>query len=151
MGVSRGSGTACATNGGILAETYYTASENSYSTSSSTFADVDATNLTISFTAPCSGKVLVRLISYAESSTAGTGQYKWRLYDGSNQIGNIQMATKTETGTSIEAYVYKTGLSAGASYTWKWQHAQTASGTGKAIVGNGSTYGAMVMIAEAVE
>jgi hypothetical protein len=65
--------------GGLLAHVYdYEAT--GYSTSSTSFEDVDATRLAVTFAAPASGRVVVVLTAYADfSSGSGGDQHLWNL------------------------------------------------------------------------
>lgn len=109
---------------GILAYCTYAPSFNQYSTTSGTAADVDSTNLKVTFTAPPSGSVMVHMNAYCQmygSVTAGD----WLLRDGSTTVtgSQRQMAYDASTAATFSTLNYQniiTGLTAGTSYTWKW-------------------------------
>lgn len=130
--------------GGALAITEYAPTAQTIVTASVTsgspWADIDASNLAISFTAPGSGKVIARLTAFADSSD-DTGRYQWRLFDGSNQVGKFVTASRSIAGNINTGHVYITGLTGGNSYTLTWQHRQIGSGNGRVILhsGDGST------------
>lgn len=117
----------------------------SYSTTSTTFADLDATNLAVTFTAPASGQVLVRLNAYAATG-ASTG-LDWNLRDSSGDIANT--GTATFSGASIEfrrtVTMVISGLTPGASYTWKWGQ-RRESGTGGATTYAGLRFPAVMEV-----
>lgn len=104
-----------------------------YSTSSTTAVDLDATNMAVTFTAPSSGKVLVRLTAQATTNNTAA-QYWWGLRESTTLIaigvatyGNIQ-------GVRTQEFVL-TGLSAG-SHTYKWAHfVSNAAHSGVCYVG----------------
>lgn len=116
--------------GRLLANVQYApASATTYSTTSSTLAAIDTTNLTIPFTVPLSGNVIVRLQGLAAQSTAGSGNGYWGLEDHTShaQVGVSALAMSTVVGAN-GAYVRVTydqlitGLTPGASlqYDWAW-------------------------------
>lgn len=114
--------------------------ETSTSTTSTTGADIDATNLTITFTAPKSGKVLVTLNACCYQSNSGV-YYMWvlRTTGGSNVAGTKRQVTATTTVQRQTAHIYITGLTAGASTTYRWGHLVSAN-TGTTRYGDdGST------------
>lgn len=117
----------------------------SYSTTSTTYADVDATNLVVTFTAPASGQVLVRLNAYAATG-ASTG-LDWNLRDSVGDVANT--GTATYSGGSVEfrrtVTMVVSGLTAGTSYTWKWGH-RRESGTGGATTYAGLRFPAVMEI-----
>jgi hypothetical protein len=95
---------------------------------SSTMADADATNMKVTFTAPASTNVLVRLTGCARIDSSGSGagaRALWGLRESSSDIaggmyvafGEAALPSNLLQGTSI-AFVL-TGISAG-SHTYKW-------------------------------
>lgn len=85
-----------------------------------TEADVDATNLVITFTAPASGKVIVRLC--AACNLAGATAVIWILRTTAGVIvpGSRSQVTGTATWTRPGYAALITGLTPSASYTWRW-------------------------------
>ncbi len=106
--------------GVLLGYTVYgPATEGSKSTTSTTFADCDATNLVVAFSVPASGNVLVRLSAYADVS--GGRKAYWNLRDSGGDIaGTSTFATATATGIRCNAVIVKTGLTPGDALSWKW-------------------------------
>ena len=92
---------------------------DAYTISTTSPADVDATNMVITFTAPASGKVLVRLTAY--NYPPGSGYHIWYgLREGTTNIGQVIACEGTTTSDTIASCpIYLTGLSAG-SHTYKW-------------------------------
>jgi hypothetical protein len=89
------------------------------STTSTSFVDVNAA-LSVTFTAPASGKVMVYLSAPCAVSTATAAQY-WNLRDGSGDIaGTPSLAISSATADRTTTPIYVTGLTPAASYTWKW-------------------------------
>lgn len=128
-------------NGELLAvKQYAPATTTIFSTTSSTVADLDTTNLAITFTAPASGNVLVTLTGYADNSSNIT-QYFWLLRNTGGTI--ITSATlgpnRDPNGVVQSGSMYVTGLTAGTSYTYRWAHGITGGATGRMICGPGVT------------
>jgi hypothetical protein len=121
---------------GLLAVLQYEPSTAAiYSTASASMAAVDSTNLTISFTAPSSGNVLVRLTG---AGLAIGGYVYWGLlpHGGGSQVGNswcIAGANITDAGS---AAFYITGLVSGNTYQYDWAFSTT--GTGYLVVQGGT-------------
>lgn len=110
------------------------------SVSNTTPVDVDATNLSVTFTVPASGKVLVVLTGFGvltsgftpyvdlrESSTV-IATRAFGFFGGGNQSGYRTLKFKI------------TGLTPGASHTYKWSNHTDGGGTFGIEVG--PTYGA---------
>lgn len=114
--------------GGLLAVTAYDPSSMATYTTTTTLADMDATNLLVTFTAPDSGNVLIRLTCIAYPNGAGT--LYWGLRSGSTTVIEAKVAADEATNvldTRIKAFVV-TGLTPGNSYTYKWaaRHASSS-------------------------
>jgi hypothetical protein len=137
----------------LLGYTQYAAgSATEVSTTSGTYADVDATNMVVTFTAPPSGSVIVQMTARAVvGGGAGvSAELGWNLRDGSSDVSGSAMSV-IYAGTGIfvatrPLYIKAiTGLTPGASYTWKLGHARLNSTTGTALTGTGGTDGPFVM------
>lgn len=116
-----------ASSGGGAAELlaaikYDPATKVDINTTSATFADADATNLAVSFTAPATGKVLVRLNGYAVGA-AGSG-YSWGLRSGTTDLDDRLIMYNAYEGAKSATF-HIAGLTAGTAYTYKWSHALT--------------------------
>lgn len=115
---------------------YHPAANIAISVTSTTFADVDATNLVVSFTAPPSGKVLVRLS--ALFSTPGSGQNSWwNLRSGSSDVVDSEVYLSNiaaSTASFFSPSVRISGLTPGTAYTWKWG-AKNSGGSANLYVG----------------
>ena len=112
----------------LLAQTAYTpVSDGSYTTTSGTAADIHATNLAVTFTAPASGKVNVRLQALTDVSSGQDQQ--WGLREGTTNIF-APRATFIGTGNyrMLSLDIPVTGLTPGNSYTYKWSW-KTTGGT----------------------
>lgn len=110
---------------GIIACTAYNPGTLvTYSTSTATVADVDATNLAVTFTAPPSGKVLVRLSALADLSSATSSALYWGLREGSTTLAGLAQAINSRAGLQYSnVVVVVTGLTPGSSHTYKWAFA----------------------------
>jgi hypothetical protein len=115
--------------GSLITENIYTTSAT-YSTSSGSIADVDSTNLSVTFTVPASGKVLVVLSAYVEgaSSVFGLRQSTTTIAESSGLGAD---------GEFKSARLYVDGLTPSASLTWKFAWYRLSSGTAS-IYGGGN-------------
>lgn len=105
-------------SGVLLGETVYApATPNDYTYSSSVPADIDATNLALSFTTPASGKVALILDGVSGSGAAGQC---WLVRDGSGvlQAWNIRIGAGGDRRTQIVWYLV--GLPPSTAMTWRW-------------------------------
>ena len=113
---------------------YAPASANTYTTTRRTIAAIDATNLTLAFTAPASGNVLIRLSGAADLSVVGGGGLFFGLMDHttSAQIGNGSLAIYESTGLAVLTSVplLVTGLTPSGSYQFDWAFFIGGTGTG---------------------
>lgn len=117
-------------------------------TTSASYADVDATNLAVTFTVPASGSVIVRLEAHA--SSAVTSNYGWGVRDGSTDLAGSTVLDAIAENARITASFIITGLTPGASKTYKWSHARI-SGVGTTQMSYGQVsiavdYGAAVLL-----
>jgi hypothetical protein len=143
LGVSdSGSGVS---GGGLLASKLYNpGSTTTLSTSSTTFVDVDATNLAVTFTAPSSGQVLVRLTAGRSASGTSPVQY-WNVRSGGVDVASTGGVIATATNRSRASHaVVVTGLTVGSSYTYTWGHSITGTSP-TSTLNVGGTDGAAVM------
>lgn len=94
-----------------------------------TFADLNADNLTVTFVAPPSGSVLVRLTAQANSDIPGN-DHLWNLRDGSGDVAGstINACSSSNAFFSASPSVKMSGLTPGVSYTWKWGWAVRVTG-----------------------
>jgi hypothetical protein len=111
-------------SGMLASHVYAPSTQTVYSTSSSTMADVDATNMAVTFTAPASGNVRVVLSAWGDLATADF--YHWGLRESTT---NLAVVTVVRGGGQGYIYVpiYLTGISAG-SHTYKWSHGTDGTG-----------------------
>lgn len=104
------------------------ANASAYQTISGTSADVDATNLLVTFTVPPSGAVNVRLEALVNTSTnADYGQFSIR--EGSSDIAGPHRVTSNPNTSMLVKTFYVSGLTAGASKTYKWGFARVSAVT----------------------
>lgn len=123
--------------GRLLGLKSYKPTDTSPTTTSTSFVDVDATNLVVTFTAPASGIVLVRLEAASNQQTSGN--HYWGLRDGSGDVAGTQAAICGVLGafSRTPATMRVSGLTPGTSYTWKWAW-KVSSGTAGLFYGTGS-------------
>lgn len=111
-----------ATSSALLASHQYSpATVVVVNTTSSTFADVDATNMAITFTVPASGSVIV---AAAGEVQAGSGSVLcWNLRQGAadvaNTIARVAYGSASTVGVRANYRVKITGLTPEASVTYK--------------------------------
>lgn len=143
---SGGSASSAAAAGGgsgagqLLAYTSYNpASEATYTSSSSTFADIDSTNLQVTFVAPANGKVMVRLNGHSLSGPSTV--IAWNLRDGAADVANTNVKASIQSvEVRASADIIVTGLTPSQSYTYRWGFARTVgTGTAGFRVGGGAT------------
>jgi hypothetical protein len=120
--------------GRLIAYTVNTAGNQSIT--SATLADLP-TNIAVTFTAPASGKVLVRLSATAGGTTTGNGFQTWGLRESTSIIAGAtgeSIAVREDSGGGTEQLhgvtkaFYISGLTPTTSYTYKWAAASSVSG-----------------------
>lgn len=86
-----------------------------------TLAAFDTTNLTLAFTAPASGHVLVRLTG-AVRNVGGSGYFALLDHTSHAQVGNTAFLQQGLGGTTetISVVIAVTGLTGGTSYQYDW-------------------------------
>jgi len=142
--VSGSSGAATVTvsgGGGLLAITNYNPATTEDITVgvSGSFAALDATNLSVTFTVPASGNVIVVLsaAAYADGTVTSREQF-WGLINASGgaYVANSARSVLYTENDGIQARpcarIYITGLTPGASITYRW--------AGRSNGGNTSIY-----------
>ena len=120
---------ATSSGGGLLASTSRDhASIQSVATTSTSFADVDATNLAVTFEVPDSGEVIVVMNAIVGNSSVNSAF--WGLREGGANVAGSDMSMWQIVGAARVTYHCKiTGLTPGASKTWKWSHAVNGGAT----------------------
>ncbi len=115
---------------GLLAWANYdpsTADTSKLISANSAITALDTTNLRLTFTAPSSGNVQVRLRGVASGTTGATANWTFGILDGATVRGRTRGAGGYhDTSTSPvatsqwahEGVMLVTGLTAGTSYTW---------------------------------
>ena len=103
-----------------------------------TFQVIDSTNLSITFTAPANGNVLVRLSARAGRNDNTTNRVWWGLLDGGGTYvtgSGAKIIDSTGLVIAESCAFMITGLTPGNSYTWRWAHRPDVSGaTSKATL-----------------
>lgn len=123
---------------------YNPGSAENKDTASLTFVDLDATNLAVTFTAPASGNIIVRLQANCfQLSTSSLGF--WNLRESTTDItnSNAQVSEDSNFSHRVSHTAYLTGVTAGA-HTYKWG-ARVSTGTGLRTRGGGADLGAFIM------
>lgn len=130
---------------GLLAVHAYTAGTDGRINSTTTsFADVDATNHAITFTAPASGNILVRISGIFSAQNFSNNVF-FNLREGSSDItgtSRLHCVPVTVADANLTLAFYVTGISAG-SHTYKlgWRTDNAATWVG---ILSGPTYGPTV-------
>jgi hypothetical protein len=100
-------------------------------TTSSTIADIDATNYVVTFTAPASGKVIVILDMIAQFNSPAAKFYSLGLRESTTTVA-VRTVGVTQAVASdyrlITARFYISGLTPASSHTYKGAHKVTAGG-----------------------
>lgn len=143
-----------AARGAIIAETVYNPASLitiDTATASTADEDIDATNLSVTFTVPASGQVRVRLVGIASSVTGNAGVHWMLRTTAGATVAGTKANVAANTTRSHNAYeVRVTGLTPGASVTYRWGHStSSAVNAGRFYVGdNGaaSIYGPASMV-----
>lgn len=119
----------------LLAATIYNpGSKQALTTTSTSFVDIDATNLAVTFVAPASGVVFVRLEAESRNATSCQNVY-WNLRDSGGDVsGTSAQITTSASFVASTRMLYVSGLTPGNSYTWKWGW-RVSGGTGSHVSG----------------
>lgn len=125
--------------GGTLGAARYSPTAVTSKTATSTaLTDLDAALLTVSFTAPASGKVQVDLSAVAKGSAAATRSF-WGLRSGTTDVaGSLIMVHEGTVPARSTASIIVTGLTPGQNYTYKWA-AAASTGTTSLTAGGTAT------------
>jgi hypothetical protein len=136
--------------GGILAALSYSGgSTATVSTTSSTMADVDATNLAITFDVPASGKVVVTLNGWLAGAGPST-TYNWGLRESTTTVADAIVAFATGSAQFRETVRFLiTGLTPGASKTYKWAHRLSSGSNSSGITYGGANIGITMTVESA--
>lgn len=124
---------------GLIGSTYYAAGSDgaTFTTTSTTLVDADATNLAVTFTVPASGAV--RVILGGVCREAGGNNVFWGLREASSIVSGTEMTVHSGAVFSRPYYVTKiTGLTPAATVTYKFAHRCDA---GTAAIWSGPTRG----------
>lgn len=140
---------------GPLGLTSYNPTLTDTSVTSTTGADLDATNLTVTFVVPASGRVLIGLSATAFSSTGAVAlMFLLRDTSGNNIAGTKRQVTPASGTTGLQLPVHHrfvlSSLTPGATVTYRWGVMLTGAGTGHVRYGDdgaatGQEYGPAVM------
>ena len=139
---------------GVLAHVAYdpapTGSPTDVTTTSGTLVALDATNVTVTFTAPASGRVSVYLEAVTLRPSAAD-QTKWGLVDtGGTQVGNSILMSAIASYLRLGATVVVTGLTPGSSYTYRFAHATTTATSTTATTRYSGGWGPALMVVTAL-
>lgn len=115
-------------------------------TSTSPTNPIDATNLSVTFTSPPSGEVLVSFEGVTSLSAGGVNMFWTLISSGSALFTNVINTQQNPLRLKNDFYI--TGLTPGASYTYQWGCHVTSGVT--ASVYSGPTFGSLDMLVVAV-
>jgi len=115
---------------------------SNYSTTSTSFVDVNASLFVLTFTTPASGAVVLRATMPMEFASTGQGLYNWR--EGTTDLTGSDFVLASNGGSSpirgtVSWSCYLSGISAG-SHTYKLGMKTTNSGTTMYGYTNSSRY-----------
>lgn len=116
---------------------YNPAATSTYTRTSSTPADVDSTNLSVAFTVPQSGVVLVRFVARCKSA-ATTSWLRWNVRESTSDLGTAQGVTRHSVAGYHAADCIISGLTPNASKTYKWGFASSDNATTVTMYAGGS-------------
>lgn len=118
---------------------YNPASLATYTTSSTSFVAVDATNLTISFTVPASGKVIIVLEAAGKGITATTDLW-WAVgpHSGGVATGSGGSMTSLSNSTRCRETILLTGLTPGAAVQYDWLYGSDTTGQSVSMFAGGT-------------
>lgn len=129
---------------GLLQSTYYNPGTSVTASTTSIYSvggwvDVDATNMSVTFTAPASGSVLVKANCVGDCSS-GTNYHMWALRDAGGTMADTGCSMMRNTSSLQMNKTWKiTGLTPGNSYTYKLAFAVSAAATANLYFGGGNT------------
>jgi hypothetical protein len=122
----------------LAVHAYAPASTATYTSTSTSLADVDATNMAITFIAPASGNIVVSLTAYTD---VAVGDGFWGLRESTtNLAGSVGRVIRGPQGAAIITTYrfYLSGVSAG-SHTYKWSFSVGTGATMRILIQDGST------------
>lgn len=111
--------------------------------------DIDAANLTVTFTVPPSGAVLWRFTALG-SATPGTTELFWAVREGVALVAGTYCSTGAMASSRRSHAVVVTGLAPGTVKTWKAAHGVSFDGA-SASTGYGTTGGPLSCGAATIE
>ncbi len=130
-----------------------TSQSPAHTTSGTSLADVDATNAAVTFTAPASTNVLVRLSCTAAVGTTANASVSFGLREGASDIaGAAGESIAVRTTSTVDTYMgvtkvfVLTGISAG-SHTYKWSWCVSTGTAGATMKAETSSPAVMEVIA----
>lgn len=125
----------------LAVATYAPGSTTVKSITGTSLADVDATNMKVTFTAPASGNVVVDQSFYIdENGGAPTGEFYIGLRESTTDIA-VARALRNDAGQAYHTIRhYLTGVTSG-SHTYKTSAAVSTGVTGRIVLGPGAAVG----------
>lgn len=105
-----------------------------YTTNSASMVAVDSTNLTVNFSAPPTGVVMVRLIALVVNQTPGNTVVWGLLNHGTTQLASTTEGATDLGQTTVSLDFKVSGLTPGLTYFWDWGWFVT-TGTGEIDAG----------------
>lgn len=121
----------------LARKAYNPASVTTYSITSNTYVNLDATNLTVTFAAPSSGTVWVRLEASALIPGGGATYLNFNVRSSGSDIADTaarMLGSGAMQGRCINT-ARVTGLTSGATYTYAFGVAEVGTGTASVYAG----------------
>lgn len=132
----------------LAAASYNPATSASVTHNATSYADLDATNLVVTFEAPESGNVIVRLSTLCMPPGGGQTMF-WAVRAGTTVVDqSLSWIAQGTTSERRNANLRITGLTPAQSYTWKWCWKGSSTGTMTAYWGQSDGYGPATMVVE---
>lgn len=132
----------------LLAVVAYRPVGDTIHSATTSFADVNAANLVVTFTAPASGNVLVGLNGRVVAAASSEQYWNLRTPAGVNVTNSDALVHFGNAGVNVQPRLFHrihlTGLTPGVSYTYRWGVKSSAAGSGSPLR-YGSVSGAAVM------
>lgn len=119
---------AAASGASILAYVqYWPAGGVNTTPSGLTLQDLDAAHLSITFTAPASGNVVVELEALG-TGLPGDSALFWGVRESSSVVADLALVATPSASIRTRVRFLITGLTPSSSHTYKWAHATSYSG-----------------------
>jgi hypothetical protein len=119
----------------LALKVYAPSSQTVYTTgTANTMGDVDATNMKVTFTAPASGNVLIRLSAFCDEPGATASETYWGLREGSTDLNVTTRILRTTEQHYTSVAMYVSGLTPNTGHTYKWSFGSSSTAFNMRII-----------------